>query len=62
MFKKKLKKLIVVLPMLLSLILSGCEATRPVPELESPAQESFSLRPVEKRSIGKMQVVVGNVV
>lgn len=62
MFKKKLKKLIVVLPMLLSLIFSGCEATRPVPELESPAQESFSLRPVEKRSIGKMQVVVGNVV
>ncbi len=62
MFKKKPKKIILVLIILLSLLLSGCEATRPVPELESPVQESFSLRPVERRNIGKMQVVVGNVV
>lgn len=60
MRKKYLTKLIISV-MAFSMLM-GCEEAREVPELIEPVAVNQAFRPVERRTIGKIRVSVGNVV
>lgn len=61
MRKKHLSKIILCV-LATSLLMSGCKEVEEVPILKEPVAVNQAFRPVERRTIGKIKVSVGNVV
>lgn len=61
MMRKHISKLIICV-MAVSAMLTGCEEVTEVPVLKEPVAVNQAFRPVEKRTVGKIRISIGNVV